>query len=112
MRRLLIGLTIILGCAAAQPPSAPVDRKEAKRHFGLVATRAVANFRSADMIEGSLRANGSTLHPQLAAMRLRIEVYLDSAQAALDKSDFVASEEALKKADGLLDRFAKRLGGD
>jgi hypothetical protein len=112
MRRILIFVAIALGCAAAEPSGASAAGKEARRHFGQVGTRAVANFRSADMIDASLRAGGSTLHPQLVTLRIRIESYLDEAQAALDKNDFAAAEEAVKKAEGLLDRFAKRLGGD
>ena len=70
------------------------------------------NFRSADSIEARLKAEGATLNPQLIAMRLRIEGALDEAQAALDKSDVDGAKKATARAEGLVEQFARRLGGD
>jgi hypothetical protein len=113
-----------LGPAMAQvapPPAAPPQTvspqtaarlKEAHHRFDMVATRAVANFRSANSIEERLRADGATLHPQLIALRLQIEAALDEAEAALARSDVDTASKATDRAEGLLERFARRLGGD
>lgn len=107
--------------ADASPPAqtgtksesaASKSEKDLRLRFGYVSTRAVANFRSADSIEERLRAEGSTLHPQLIALRLRIEAALDEAQAALDRNDRAGANKAITRAGALLDRFAQRLGGD
>jgi ElaB/YqjD/DUF883 family membrane-anchored ribosome-binding protein len=86
--------------------------RAARLRFGQVSTRAVANFRSADTIEARLRAQGSTLHPTLISLRLRIESALDKAEAALAKDDLKTAREQTKIAEGMLDKFARKLGGD
>lgn len=86
--------------------------KAAKLRFGQVATRATANFRSADSIEERLKAQGSTLHPSLVTLRLRIEGALDKAEAALGKNDVKTAVDQTKQAEGMLDKFARKLGGD
>jgi hypothetical protein len=116
----LLASLLILGPAMAQDPAPPpptnpktVARlKDARHRFDLVATRAVANFRSADSIAERLKAEGATLHPQLITLRLQIEAALDETQAALDKGDVDTAKKATDRAEGLLDRFARRLGGD
>ena len=121
----LVGLLLALGVISAQgtpapqapsPPPAPrpqpeKSQKDARKRLGLLATRATANFRSADSIEANLNAQGHTLHPQLVALRLRIEAALDEAQKAVDHSDPAAANEALDKAQSLLQQFIQRLGG-
>ena len=77
----------------------------------LVATRAGANFRSADSIEANLNAHGRSLHPQIVALRLRIEAALDQAKKAIDQADPAAANEALDSAQALLERFIQRMGG-
>lgn len=124
MKRQALLALLVLGPALAQnpaPPAAPPQAanpqaaarlKDARHRFDMVATRAVANFRSADSIEDRLRADGATLHPQLIALRLQIERALDEAEAALNKGDVDTAKEATDRAEGLLERFARRLGGD
>ena len=63
-------------------------------------------------MEQGLKAQGSTLHPSLIALRLRIEAALDKAEAALGKSDVKTAKEQTKQAEGMLDKFARILGGD
>lgn len=75
-------------------------------------TRAEANFRVADNLDSQLRQQGLTINAQLITMRLRIESAMDQARAAMEKSDWAAMDEALTRADAILDRFAKRIGGD
>jgi ElaB/YqjD/DUF883 family membrane-anchored ribosome-binding protein len=99
---------VVIGSLAAQGTAV---EKEARLRFGQVATRAVAHFRAADSIEAGLREDGATLHPQLIELRLRIEAALDETQAAMDKGDFKAAKESIERAEALLDRFARRLGG-
>jgi ElaB/YqjD/DUF883 family membrane-anchored ribosome-binding protein len=87
------------------------ELREAKHHFDLTATRAAANFRSADSIEANLHEQGSVLHPRLTALRLRIEAALSEARFEMDQHDYPAAEDALTRADALLDRFAREIGG-
>jgi hypothetical protein len=113
---LIASLLALAPVFAQNAPQAAVPQtpalKEAHHRFDLVATRAVANFRSADSIEARLRADGATLNPQITSLRLRIEAALDEGQADLDKGDVDAAKKATDRAEGLVDRFARRLGGD
>jgi hypothetical protein len=106
----LVVALIVPGLVPCQ--GAPSGEKELRMRFGLLATRAVANFRAADSIEDRLRNKGAVLHPQLTALRLRIEAALDEAQAALDKSDAGTAGEAISRGEVLLDRFARKIGGE
>jgi hypothetical protein len=106
---ILLASILLANPAMAQSPSA---MRAARLRFGQAATRAMANFRSADSIEDRLRAQGSTLHPQLIGLRLRIEAALNDTEAALGNSDLEAAGESMKRAEALLDRFARKLGGD
>jgi hypothetical protein len=101
----------LLIAAAATAQDAARQRADAQLQFGLVATRAVANFRSADSIEASLNEDGATLNASLAALRVNIEKALDDAQAAIDKNDFAAAKTRIERAGAMLDRFARALGG-
>ena len=117
----LVGLLLAAGviCAqdAARPqvpaPAQPQTKaqKDAQKRLGLLATRAIANFHSADSIEANLNRHGQSLHPQIVALRLRIEAALDEAQKALDQADPAAANEELDMAQALLQRFIQRLGG-
>lgn len=113
----LVGLLLAFGVIWAQDaPSSPVPaaaqlQKDTQRRLGLLATRASANFRSADSIEANLHARGHSLHPQIVALRLRIESALNEAQKAIDHADVAAANEALDNAQALLQRFIQRLGG-
>src|SRR5215813_6468229 len=85
--KFLVGLLLALGviCAQDSPRSqaTPQPRKDTERRLALLATRAIANFRSADSIAANLNARGYFLHPQIVALRLRIEAALDEAQKAV-----------------------------
>ena len=117
----LVGLLLALSVISAQdapsprvPAPAPPRtqaQKDTQRRLGLVATRAIANFRSADSIEANLSAQGHSLHPEVVALRLRIEAALDEAQEALDQADPAAANKALDRAQALLQRFIQRMGG-
>jgi ElaB/YqjD/DUF883 family membrane-anchored ribosome-binding protein len=103
---------------AQAPASAPPQvrpqtqlQKAAQRRLGLLATRAIANFHSADSIEANLNKHGHSLHPEIVALRLRIEAALDEAQKAIDQADPAAANEELDMAQALLQRFIQRLGG-
>jgi len=102
----------ILGLAAAALAAQETpELREAKHHFDLVAIRAAANFRSADSIDARLQQDGAVLHPRLAGLRLRIEAALSEARFEMDQHDYPAAEDALTRAQALLDRFAKEIGG-
>ena len=89
----------------------PAATREMRHRLGLAATRAIANFHSADTIEERLRAEGQTLHPELARLRLNIESELDEADSAINRGDLTGAAKAIDRAQAFLDRFAARLGG-
>ena len=78
----VVGSLLALGVVWAQDaprPQAPAPappqtkaQKDAQHRLGLVATRAVANFHSADSIEANLNRHGHTLNPQIVALRVRM----------------------------------------
>jgi hypothetical protein len=119
MVKYLMSLMLAAGVVCAQDtpkPQAPAQpqtqaQKDVKKRLGLLATRAIANFRSADSIEANLNEHGQSLHPQLVTLRLRIEAALDEAQTAVDHNELDDAKEALDTAQSLLDRFIQRLGG-
>ena len=108
MRAVNVLAVFALACGLGLAQEKEADVRE---HFDLVATRATAIFQSAGSIDERLKDQGATLHPQLAALRMRADVAIRAARAALDKHDLAAAESALKRAEALLDRFASRLGG-
>jgi hypothetical protein len=58
-----------------------------------------------------LRYRGCTLHPQIATLRVQIEMALDEAHAALDGNAYDDASAAVARAEILIDRLAHRLGG-
>ena len=84
--------------------------KEVRLRFGNTAARASAWFQSADALEARLRDCASTLHPQIATLRGQIEAALDEAHAALDRNDTANADEAIARAQALIDRFARHFG--
>ena len=109
LRHLKVPVLLAAGSVAA---FSATEAQETKLRFGHVATKAVANFRSADSIEERLRADGMTLHPQLVALRLRIESALDEIEEAIGKGELAAANETLVRASALVDRFARQIGGE
>ena len=111
MKTILLALAVTAGLAAQQPQPESPELREAKHHFDLAAIRAAANFRSSDSIDARLRNDGAVLHPRLTMLRMRIEAALSEARYEMDRHDYPAAEEALTRADALLDRFAREIGG-
>ncbi len=112
--KILLAIALAAGAVAAQrngAPSSPATR-EMRHRLNLIATRATANFQSADSIERGLGSLGVALHPQLVALRLRIQGSLDAAEAAIRQGDLQEATEELDRAEGFLNRFARRIGGD
>lgn len=103
-------LLALLGAAVLAAQETP-ELRAAKHHFDLVGIRASANFRSADSIDARLNQDGMVLHPRFAALRMRIEAALSEARYQMDQRDYPAAEDALTRAEALLDRFAKEIGG-
>src|SRR5665213_3389747 len=107
MKYLWIACLMAATLAAQETP----ELRQARHHLTLAASRATANFRSADSIEANLRRQGAVLHPQLIALRVRIDAALRGARFEMDRRDYPAAEDALTRADALLDRFARQIGG-
>jgi ElaB/YqjD/DUF883 family membrane-anchored ribosome-binding protein len=107
MKYLWIAILMALSLAAQETPA----QREARHHYDLAAIRAAANFRSADSIDARLQRDGQVLHPQLTALRMRIEAALSEARFEMDQHDYPEAEDALTRADALLDRFARQIGG-
>ncbi len=101
--------------AQDQPASSPAkpsaEMREVHHRLGLVATRAIAYFRSMDSIEENLEAMGLELNPDLVSLRKRIEDALDATDAAIDKNDAKSANESLDRAEALVKRLAQKLGG-
>lgn len=110
MSRKIVPIAII--ASAASLAGADSAEKAARLKFVHSSTRAEANFRVADNLEAQLKEQGLTPHAQLTTMRLRIESALDLARSAMERSDWTTVDEAVTRADAILDRFAKRIGGD
>ena len=98
---------IAIGAATAQNAS---SEKELHLRFGNASARASACFQSADSLEASLRESGSTLHPQIATLRGQIEAALDEAHSALDRNDAAEADEAIIRAQALIDCFTRHFG--
>src|SRR5882724_3894768 len=103
--RRILAAPILSGIALAQEPSGTMPLR---LRLGQAATRAIANFHSADSVEESLRMQGSVLHPSLIALRLRIEASLNESGAALNKGEIESARESIGRAEGMIDKFAKK----
>jgi hypothetical protein len=101
----------LAGALVAQTAPESDALKDARYRLGLTATRAVANFEAADSIEANLKAHGSTLNPQIVTLKLRIQAALNDAHKALDKGELKQTNDAIKRADSMLDKFADKIGG-
>jgi ElaB/YqjD/DUF883 family membrane-anchored ribosome-binding protein len=79
--------------------------------FDTVAASASAWMQSADSIEWRLNQEGAALHPQIAALRARIAAALDQAHDAIEHDNPKSADRALKLAEALTERLARKLGG-
>ncbi|HLG98022.1 MAG TPA: hypothetical protein VKX49_17030 [Bryobacteraceae bacterium] len=117
MKRAVLAALLAFAPALAQdqaptPSAKPSAQIRAVRHrLGLAATRAIANFRSMDSIEENLEQMGLMLDAELVSLRSRIEAALDVTDEAIDHNDPKAANEALDRAEALVGRLEKRLGG-
>ena len=111
MKCLALALAAVAALAAQPAPPESKELREAKHQIDLAAIRAAANFRSADSIQAHLQEDGAVLHPRIAELRMRIEAALSEARYEMDQHDYPAAEDALTRAQALLDRFAKEIGG-
>ena len=97
--------------APAGRPPASAEMRDARHRLGLVATRAIAYFRSMDSIEANLEEMDMTLNPEVVSLRLRIEAALDASDEAINKNDAKAANESLDRVEALVGRLARQLGG-
>lgn len=107
MKTLLIAAMALLPALRASDDAL----SQTRLRFGLVSTRALANFRAADSIVFNLRAQGLIPRASLTALRFTIEGALDRAEAALKDGDLEAARRAISRAEGALLRLAGELGG-
>lgn len=114
-RFVVLVLAVLTATLFGQVANSPVtDRavREARHRLMLVSTRATALFASADSIESSLHSDGSTLHPQTGALKLRIQSALNEADAAIKDRDLELASTETKLAEELVARLARRIGGE
>jgi hypothetical protein len=118
MKAAVIALALCCGpmLAQNQPPAGgsakpTTEMRDMRHREGLVATRAIAYFRSMDSIEENLESMGLELNPDLVSLRTRIEAALDATDAAIDKNDAKSANESLDHAEALVTRLAQKLGG-
>lgn len=105
-RLAVIGLLLMAaGRAQRQEPHA-----EARLRMQLVASRALALFRAADSIASSLQARGMRLRSTSTALRVRIEMVLDRAEAAIGSGDVERAAGELERAEALLARLGRETG--
>jgi hypothetical protein len=117
MRRIVILISsALIACTlfsqVANSPASDRAIREARHRLMLVSTHAAALFASADSIESSLHADGSTLHPQTGAMKLRIQSALSEADAAIKERDLELASTEMRLAEELVTRLARRIGGE
>lgn len=98
----------IMALVAQAWAAAPFE--ETKLRLGLVSTRALAHFRSADSLAANLEQRGLGPRTSIIALRIGIESALDRADAALEKGDAQAAQRALDRAEGLIARLARDSG--
>jgi len=105
-------VVLLLACAAGSLTAQDTASDSEVRHrLGLVATRAIAYFQSADSIEAGLRTRGLMLRADLTVLRAQLEGALDETDSAIARGDPRAANAALDRAQVLLERFAAKLGG-
>src|SRR5260370_1316129 len=99
---------LILTPAIAQDPASAQQKaaRETRERMQLISTRAFGNFRAAESVEYRLQQEGMTLHPQLIALRARVESALDDARAAR----CIAGTAAFAPRGGLAQRSPGRSG--
>src|SRR5260370_21584193 len=104
---------LILTPAIAQDPASAQQKaaRETRERMQLISTRAFGNFRAAESVEYRLQQEGMTLHPQLIALRARVESALYDARDDLQAGRIKEANETLDRAQAWLDRFAHRMGG-
>ena len=83
MRAWRAAAVFALLCGAAWAQENPED--DVRQHFDLVASRATAIFQAAGSIDERLKDQGATLHPQIVALRMRVDGAIREARVAMDK---------------------------
>lgn len=110
----VFALSLACGFAQETAPKLPQEStqlKDARHRLGLIATRAIAEFDSMDVLQDNLASIGVEVASDLVSLRTHIEESLDGADLALEKKDAKAASEALDRAEAYLNRLAARLGG-
>ena len=88
----------------------PNDR-EIKSEFDDVAARATAIFQVVSNMEARVKEDGHVLHPEIKGRKLRVEMALDDAEAAIKESRWNDAHKWTKRASGHLERLEKALTG-
>jgi hypothetical protein len=104
---LALAFTAMLAFGAAAPP----DQREVRSEFQDVAARATAIFETVDHLEARVRADGHNLHPDIRGRRVRVEMALDDAEAALKEGQWADARKWTRRASAHLERLEKALTG-
>ncbi|MBS1835644.1 MAG: hypothetical protein JST65_23205 [Acidobacteria bacterium] len=83
----------------------------AKHRFDDVAARALAVFEMVNNLEARVRENGLTLHPDIRGRKLRVEMALDDAEAAIKENRWKEVRKSTERASAHLERLEKALTG-
>ena len=100
---LTLALTAMLVFAA--------DDRGVKSEFDDVAAHATAIFQMVSNMEARVKEDGHVLHPEIKGRKLRVEMALDDAEAAIKESRWNDARKWTKRASGHLERLEKALTG-
>jgi hypothetical protein len=96
---------------AGETPQQSAVRTEVKSEFDDVAARATAIFETVANLEARVREDGHKLHPDIAGRKVRVEMALDDAEAAIKESRWNDARKWTRRAAGHLERLEKALTG-
>lgn len=112
----MLGVALMAALLSLQAPQqqdkpAPGVRAEVKSEFDDVAARATAIFEMVANLEARVKEDGHRLHPEIMGRKLRVEMALDDAEAAIKESRWSEARKWTKRAAGHLERLEKALTG-
>jgi len=104
MKRLAIAAMIAAAACAAD-----IEEHAVRRKFHSVAAQANAYRKTLDHLEDRVAAMGFSLHPDLASVRVRLELSLDRAEGLLADREWKEAEEETERARAYLTKLSKSM---